>query len=470
MTRRFHLNDYAYKRQYGPYTFFVNVQTGKSLVFNNATTFSSVIERNPVDIDTALKRFQYEFAGNCPAGLEVDFEDFLNDLEENSVLRLDGKSNRVNEEVCGNKVKPEMEFPTPQDVLAEYFVAHPTLVNLQIDIASACTERCVHCYIPEYENVFLPIAQIKKVVDWFADQGGLLLSISGGECMLHPKFIEILEYCASRDLAIKVFSNLTVCSEEIMRALVATKARVQTSIYSMDSAVHDKITCVKGSYDKTMYWLNLLMANKVPCSIACPLMDLNFGGYRDVRRFCKQSELPLSMDHLIIAQVNGDKKNLTHRISLNETKQYLMDVASESVEENPEYFQRYFQSKCFSKTHEHDWEDKPICDICISSMALDAKGDFYPCTAFGGAVLGNCFRDSIDWVWNSSPETLRIRHLRGRHIKKCVGCENRPYCSICLCRNKNETGDMFSPAEHYCEVAKINRAIVEGYYSEARIS
>jgi hypothetical protein len=30
-----------------------------------------------------------------------------------------------------------------------------------------------------------------------------------------------------------------------------------------------------------------------------------------------------------------------------------------------------------------------------------------------------------------------------------------------MCRNFNETGDMFKPAEHFCKVAAINHEVVD---------
>ena len=48
-------------------------------------------------------------------------------------------------------IKPEdmPEGPIPQDVLEKHFAEHPTIFDLQMDITQACTERCIHCYIPE---------------------------------------------------------------------------------------------------------------------------------------------------------------------------------------------------------------------------------------------------------------------------------------------------------------------------------
>ena len=44
---------------------------------------------------------------------------------------------------------------------------------------------------------------------------------------------------------------------------------------------------------------------------------------------------------------------------------------------------------------------------------------------------------------------------------KCLHCPDRNYCSVCMCRNFNETGDMFTPAQHFCDVAKLNHEVVD---------
>ena len=49
----------------------------------------------------------------------------------------------------------------------------------------------------------------------------------------------------------------------------------------------------------------------------------------------------------------------------------------------------------------------------------------------------------------------------GASFSKCAECKDRDYCSVCMCRNFNETGDMFKPAEHFCKVAAINHEIVD---------
>ena len=47
-------------------------------------------------------------------------------------------------------------------------------------------------------------------------------------------------------------------------------------------------------------------------------------------------------------------------------------------------------------------------------------------------------------------------HWRMHGVTECAAD-----CSVCMCRNFNETGDMFKPTEHFCKVAAINHEVVD---------
>ena len=64
-----------------------------------------------------------------------------------------------------------------------------TIFQLQMDITQACTERCIHCYIPEYNPVFLPFEDICRVLDEFRDGklGRVTLELPPAEAEPQPK-------------------------------------------------------------------------------------------------------------------------------------------------------------------------------------------------------------------------------------------------------------------------------------------
>ena len=102
-----------------------------------------------------------------------------------------------------------------------------------------------------------------------------------------------------------------------------------------------------------------------------------------------------------------------------------------------------------------------VCGAYVNSLCLSANGDYYPCPGFAGVPLGNCYKDTLHHVWLESEATKRIRAVTGNDFGMCADCKDRDYCSTCMCRNFNETGDMFKPAEHFCKVASINHEVVD---------
>ena len=58
-----------------------------------------------------------------------------------------------------------------------------------------------------------------------------------------------------------------------------------------------------------------------------------------------------------------------------------------------------------------------------------------------------------------------LRKLTNSDFPKCMKCEARDYCAMCLVRNYNENGgDMMKINEHFCKVAFLNKRIVEEYF------
>lgn len=360
-------------------------------------------------------------------------------------------------------IKPENipQDAIPQDVLQEYFSEHPTIFDLQIDLTQACTERCIHCHIPEYKPIYLPFEKIKTVIDEFREQGGIGLSLSGGECLLHPQFEEIVRYAYSKDLIVSILSNLTLCNDKTVKLLQEVEASVQVSLYSMNPLTHDAITGRKGSFFETKSAIEHIYKAQIPCRISCPTMKQNYHDYLDVLAYARSLNMDAQTDFIIMGKMDGDTSNLNCRLNLNETRSILEDIIFRSVPTNSEYFD--VRKKNDMRSPE-EWMKNKICGACVSSVCLSASGDYYPCPAFGGIKLGNCYEHKLDWIWTKSPETLRIRAISGHNFPKCAYCEDRDYCSVCLCRNYNETGNMFEPSQHFCDVAKLNHLVVEEHF------
>ena len=67
----------------------------------------------------------------------------------------------------------------------------------------------------------------------------------------------------------------------------------------------------------------------------------------------------------------------------------------------------------------------------------------------------------------NSEKIKELRKITQASFPKCLKCEARNYCAMCLVRNFNESGgDMFKINEHFCKVAFLNKKVVEEYFAK----
>ena len=471
------LSKNTFVRNYGNFTYLIQRIKSEDRMFHNAEVFMRWITREPEEKDIIIKKICEVYSAEDSHLIQKDFEDFIAPLIKDKYILCGKTISELNEQE--EYFSYDAEYPKttedlsviseeeanfmPQKVLGDYFEANPTLFRLQMDITQACTERCVHCYIPEYNPLFLPFEKIKEIIDEFAEMGGLELSLSGGECMLHPDFEKIIRYAREKDLIVGVLSNLTLCDEQKIKLLQETESTVQVSLYSMQPEIHDSITQRKGSWLKTKTAIEKLREAQVPCRISCPTMKGNFKGYLDVINYARSLKMSAQTDFVIMAKMDGDTSNLSCRLALNETRELLQGIIFKSVPVNSEYFKPAKKDEFVSN---EEWKTRKICGAGIDSMCIGAEGNYYPCPAFGGYVLGNCFKENLKEVWLRSPAILKLRNVRGKDFPKCVTCKDRDYCSICMCRNFNETQNIFTPAEHFCKVASINHELVDELHKQ----
>ena len=462
----------GYIRQYGDFTYIFGKVDAFDQAYRDAEAFTCFITREPQDKEDILNRIFNVYPDADKAEVRADFDNFINPLIASGVILAGETPEELNQQErhftydCDDPktkrdekilTKEEADF-LPQSVLGEYFASHPTLFTLQIDLTQACTERCVHCYIPEYNPIYLPFEKIADVIDQFREMGGMSITLSGGECMMHPDFGKIIEHVRSRDCIVGVLSNLTLCDDEKISILQNADATVQVSLYSMSPKVHDGITHRQGSWVKTVDAIIRLRKADVPVRISCPTMKQNYRDYTDVIKFAESLKMDAQTDFIMIAQSNGDCSNLDCRLDIPQTRELLRDVILKSVPMNSEYFSPDKKNDMLSP---EEWAERPVCGAGIDSMCLAPNGEYYPCTGFSGMVLGNCYHDRLEEVWLRSPNILKIRAVRGRDFPKCKACKDRDYCSICMCRNFNETGDMFKLADHFCQIAAVNHEVVD---------
>ena len=89
------------------------------------------------------------------------------------------------------------------------------LLRVLLELSPVCNFACPFCYVrrspaemlAEGKSV-LRFSYWKGILDQLFDMGVLYVGFTGGECMLHPDFVEIYEYAAQKGFFIFLTGSL----------------------------------------------------------------------------------------------------------------------------------------------------------------------------------------------------------------------------------------------------------------------
>lgn len=463
-------------RRFGDIGYITNQLTKHDRVYDDVgAVFLDQISRAPKSVSHIVDTLHPLFIGVDKELLHQDLVEFLNDLEGDKFLvtgesecELDRKEPSFSYQVANPKTitfnfaqqDRDRVYPDTSDFFYQYFNDIPTIFSLQMEVTSRCNERCIHCYIPHAEKTddMMP-SLATSIIDQAAAMGTVSLSLSGGELFLHPRIGEILTHARRNDFMITILSNATLLDHELCRLLKEININfIQVSLYSMDPTEHDAITQVNGSHTKTLKSIERLLELDIPVQISCPVMKLNLGSYRDVLTWAYRHKIKAYTDFIMMARTDFSTDNLDHRLNLCETETLIRDII-----EVDEMYTSILDQEPPSANIE-DYADQPVCGVGVDNICVTADGYFYPCSGFQGYPLGNAYQQTLREVWGSSERIQFLRGITKGSFPRCMRCEARDYCAMCLVRNFNESGgDMFSINEHFCKVAFINKRLVEEY-------
>jgi radical SAM protein with 4Fe4S-binding SPASM domain len=444
--------------------------------------FLKQISRQPHSLDEAVASLCLLYVDADRETIRKDFTEFVNDLADHkfvvigkTVEELDARDPDFtyamdNPKTLANDFTQETnEKPskTTQDFLMQHDIKTPRLAGLQFELTSRCNERCIHCYIPngkKNKGYDMSFEKFKYILDQYADMGGICVTLSGGEALMNKDIIKMLRYCREKDMQISLLTNLISLKDEHIPILKEVNVSlIQVSLYSMEANIHDTITTVKGSFEMTKAAIEKLHAADIPVQISCPVMKANKDSYNDVMRYAESLKMKSQTDYVMMAQADLDTSNLANRLSIEETEKVVRDI----VFYDTDYKGITLEQEPLSSIPIEEYKEMPLCGAGINDLCITVNGDVYPCSGWQSFVVGNIFEQSLKDIWENSPQLSIVRNVRQKDFPKCLTCEARDYCNMCLVRNYNESGgDMFKINQHFCDVAFLTKRLVEEWRRE----
>lgn len=476
-------NSYIRIYDQGKLGYITNQLTRHDRTYNESgADFLSQITRQPKSVQEIVANLLTLYEDVQEETLWQDFCEFAHDLADHKFIVMAETEEELSSQdidfsyamenpktLADDFTQKTSEHPdkTTQDYLLQHDIEKPRLAGLQFELTSRCNERCIHCYIPNGKKntgFDMSFEKFKYVLDQYAEMGGICVTLSGGEALMNKDIIKILRYCREKDMQISLLTNLISLKEELIPILKEVNlSLIQVSLYSMDADVHDTITTVKGSYTKTKTAIEKLYAADIPVQISCPVMKANKDGYEEVMRYAEKHRMKSQTDYVMMAQSDLDTSNLANRLSLKETEKVIRDI----VFYDSDYKETTLEQEPLSSIPLEEFAEMPLCGAGVNDLCITVNGDIYPCAGWQDYVVGNVFKQPLKDIWENSPKLAEVRKVKQKDFPKCMTCEARDYCNMCLVRNYNESGgDMFKINQHFCDVAFLTKRMVEEWREE----
>lgn len=333
---------------------------------------------------------------------------------------------------------------------------HPVLQSVMIEITKYCNERCIHCYIPhENKNIQMNSQSFYTILDQCKELGTIVdIKISGGECMSHPEFKKLIKYVKDKGFYLTILTNLTLLDDEIVTILKSgLQSEVQVSLFSLNKEIHDKITTINGSLDITLKNLDKLYNANIPVSLTTQVLELNKESITELYEFASKNKFKMLCDYIIIAKEDCNTENLKYRV--NDLSIY-SDICKMRIQKDKKYLESQLDAiKAPLKS-----KKSYLCNAGMNSVQIATELDVHACPGWS-LKIGDLNNSLLKDIWSNSKELKKIRKIKLADFKKCVKCNNRNICNICMAQAYNECEKKYSMPNYACQVYNIVRKTME---------
>ena len=316
---------------------------------------------------------------------------------------------------------------------------HNVPLQALVEVTGRCHLDCVHCYLdiknpPKHE---LPLPKLVELFDELRAAGTMFLTLTGGEIFLRRDIFEVIAAAKERRFSVRLFTSGTLLDREKVARIAALKpTAVEISIYSMRSAVHDRVTRRPGSLRKSLRAAVLLRQAGIQVAIKSPMLADTDEAHFELIDAARRIGAGYSIDPSLITRHDGGTEPLSSRPSVEAVANLFRDPRI--VEAIPE-----------SLPEPRDPDEAP-CAIARRVVKVAANGEVFPCGAFPVAA-GSLHSQSFTEIWRDSSLLKELRSFTLGDLQgECGGCSRQGYCGRCSAQALMEHGNFAGPSVEAC--------------------
>jgi len=337
-----------------------------------------------------------------------------------------------------------MDNETGQDKYASIYrktIEDSVLFLCHWELTYGCNLKCRHCYIcRDASRQEFTLEKAKAVMDELKELGCLYLVLSGGELFTRADFFEIARYARKKDFALRLMSNATLIKEEDYEKIASLyPLTFETSLYAADAQIHDTVTGVNGSFEKTLRAAQALKKLNVRVVFKFLIMKDTLDGYPKAKALAENLGIELLFDFSVAQRDDGSTGPLQYRIEQAGLKRFFVenDIRLKRTEDPTPF----------------------ICSAGLNNVLITPYLDVYPCVGLKIA-LGNLYRQPLKEIWETSEMLATLRKTKDEDLRECQRCRLKYYCYRCPGLAYHENKDLWGPSRYDCSIAETVEELI----------
>lgn len=324
----------------------------------------------------------------------------------------------------------EAELITPEKPVIESKM-EPSSLGLEflwLNLTSRCNLTCIHCYqesTPNLSEDKLTSDDWRLVIEQAASIGCRQLQFIGGEPLIFSQIFELAAYARQLGYeSLEIFTNGTLLNPGRIQAIKDLGIKVAISLYSHIPEIHDAVTTMRGSYEKTVRAMELLRKANIQTRVGVVVVKVNQPTIDDTLKMIKDFGFD-GWDSVDIVRPLGRGRDI----------QILPD----------EIYVRKFgmMTKPIFVTDPISFDRNRLCNPCwAGKLAIDPSGKIFPCIATKSHCIGETNQPFETVI--KSRQVKKLWSITKDNIESCCLCEYRYACGDCRPLAESIGGSLYS--------------------------
>lgn len=359
---------------------------------------------------------------------------------------------------------------------AEVNIQYP-LNTLYFYLTKGCNLFCRHCWvIPDFQgdkltSTYLSAELFEDIINQAVPLGLSGVKLTGGEPLLNPEIMQILDIVRQKELSCTIETNATLCTTEIAASIASCKDPfVSVSLDGADAETHDWVRRVTGSFDKALKGIKCLLSVNIKPQIIMTVVRHNREDLKALVQLAESLGCDSVKFNILQPTARGeDMHKKGESLTIEELIHLGRWVENElaSSTDLRVYFDHPLAFRPLSKIFGDNNYSQETCGI-IGILGVLSDGSYALCgigESIKELIFGNVKSDSLERIWLYNDILLMIREgLPSRLEGICKRCLMKHLClGSCIAQNYYRSKSLFAPY-YYCD-----EAFKAGLFPETRM-